>query len=170
MTQHKLLMMEQAINYILLDRDGVMNKVLPGSVCRVKDFELLPNVADAIAKANVKAYRVLVITTQACVGRGDLDARELGGIHRKLLRDFGHSGGTISGIYVCPHTDDDDCACRKPRPGLIEQAQADHGFDPAVTWMLGDSNRDAEAAVRAAVVLPWFEAVRVTLWSRMEKS
>ena len=142
-------MEDQATHCILLDRDGVINRDLPGSVCYRNDFELLPDVANAVAEANDKGYRVLVITNQACVGRGNLDFSELDAIHRKMQDEIGRSGGSIAGIYVCPHTDADDCDCRKPQPGLIEQAQRDHGFDPAVTWMVGDSVRDAEAAVRA---------------------
>ena len=135
--------------FVLLDRDGVINEDLPGSVCSLDDFKLLSGAAAAIAEMNRKSYRVLVITNQACVGRGDLAESELEVMHRLMLEQIADAGGAIDAIYVCPHTDEDDCDCRKPRPGLIEQAHADYGFDRATTWMVGDSPRDVEAALAA---------------------
>jgi len=137
------------MHFVLLDRDGVINKNRPGSVCSVDDFELLAGAADAIAALNRKGYRGLVITNQACVGRGDLSSTELDAIHRLMLEQVAEAGGEIEAIYVCPHRDEDECDCRKPKPGLIMQAHADYGFDLAATWMIGDSPRDAEAALAA---------------------
>jgi D-glycero-D-manno-heptose 1,7-bisphosphate phosphatase len=142
-------MPSDARHCVLLDRDGVINRDLPGSVCSVADFEMLPDAAAAIAAMNRKGYRVLVITNQACVGRGDLAAAELDAIHALLLEQVAAAEGAIDAIYVCPHTDEDGCDCRKPKPGLIEQAHAKYGFDRAATWMLGDSPRDVEAALAA---------------------
>jgi len=134
---------------VLLDRDGVINRDLPGSVCSRTDFEMLPGAAQAIAELNRKGYHVLVITNQACVGRGDLAESELTAIHELMRRQVERFGGRIDRIYVCPHVDEDDCDCRKPRPGLIEQAHEDFGFECAATWVVGDSDRDIEAARRA---------------------
>ncbi len=140
----------------MLDRDGVINRDLPGSVCRVEDLEMLPDVGAAIAALNRQGYGVLVITNQACVGRGDLTLDELDAIHERMLAEIAAEGGRVDAIYVCPHTDEDNCDCRKPRPGLIEQAARDYGFDRADTWMVGDSERDVIAAhaagCRAALV------------------
>ncbi len=138
--------MPEVPRFVLLDRDGVINKDLPGSVCRVEDFELLPDAATAIARLNDLGFAVLVITNQACVGRGDLAIDELRAIHARMHEEIAAAGGKIDAVYVCPHTDDDDCDCRKPRPGLIEQAARDYGFDRAATWMVGDSERDVVAA------------------------
>jgi D-glycero-D-manno-heptose 1,7-bisphosphate phosphatase len=132
--------------YILLDRDGVINRDLPGSVCRVADFDPLPGALEAIVELNRKGYRVLVLTNQSCVGRGELDPPELQAIHRLMRKLVVDAGGRIDGIYVCPHTEEDGCDCRKPRPGLIEQARSAHGFDPATTWLVGDASRDIAAA------------------------
>jgi len=135
--------------FVLLDRDGVINRDLPQSVLRVEDFELLPAAAAAITKLNEGGYRVLVITNQACVGRGELTAGELAAIHALMLERVAAAGGHITGIYVCPHTDEDACNCRKPQPGLIERARDEHAFEPAETWFVGDSERDVRAAVAA---------------------
>lgn len=135
--------------FVLLDRDGVINRDLPQSVLGVEDFELLPAAAAAITKLNEGGYRVLVITNQACVGRGELTAGELTAIHALMLERVAAAGGHIAGIYVCPHTDEDACNCRKPQPGLIERARDEHAFEPAETWFVGDSERDVRAAVAA---------------------
>ncbi len=137
--------------FVLLDRDGVINEDRPGSVLSESDFVLLPQVPEAIAELNHKGYRVLVVTNQACVGRGELDLDELDRIHESMLRGVRAAGGEIERIYVCPHTDEEDCDCRKPRPGLLNKARQDFGFDPSQTWMIGDTDRDVAAATSAGV-------------------
>ena len=133
-------------SYVLLDRDGVINEDRPESVLSRDQFVIFPQAPKAIAELNRKGYRVLVITNQACVGRGDLDPVELEQIHKMMREIVSQHGGMIEAIYVCPHTDEDGCDCRKPRPGLVEQARRDFDFDPAITWMAGDALRDVEAA------------------------
>lgn len=142
-------MSSEAGAFVLLDRDGVINRDRPQSVLGVEDFEMLPAAAAAITKLNDAGYRVLVITNQACVGRGELTVGELTAIHTLMLERVAEAGGHITGIYVCPHTDEDACNCRKPQPGLIEQARDEHAFEPAETWFVGDSDRDVRAAIAA---------------------
>ncbi len=136
-------------SFVVLDRDGVINENRPDSVCSPDEFALLPGAAEAIATMNRKGYQVLVATNQACVGRGKLMVSGLAVIHDKMHDMIGRAGGTIAAVYVCPHTDADRCECRKPRPGLLNQARRDFGFNPSVTWMVGDSVRDVEAAAAA---------------------
>lgn len=135
--------------FVLLDRDGVINEDRPGSVLSVEHFELLPDVDRAIKLIRRKGYGVLVITNQACVGRGELARSELDRIHRKMREELETEDTRIEDIYVCAHTDDDGCDCRKPRPGLIEQARRDFGFEPKETWLVGDDLRDIQAATAA---------------------
>lgn len=134
---------------ILLDRDGVLNRDLSTSVCSVAEFELLPGSAEAIARLHRAGFTLLVITNQACVGRGDLAPDELERIHRRLIDQVDAAGGRIDDIFVCAHTDADACDCRKPKPGLIHQAQAKWGFEPGDTWFVGDARRDVQAAEAA---------------------
>jgi len=138
-----------ATHYVLLDRDGVINENRPGSVLSTADFRLIENVPEAILTLNGRGYRVLVISNQACVGRGDLAIDELHEIHKYMRDQISLKGGEIDGIYVCPHTDDDNCRCRKPRTGLIDCARRDHGFVASETWMIGDDYRDVQAATDA---------------------
>jgi D-glycero-D-manno-heptose 1,7-bisphosphate phosphatase len=98
---------------------------------------------------NRKGYRVLVLTNQSCIGRGELSWQELRRIHALMQRRINAAGGSIDAIYVCPHVEDDDCDCRKPKPGLVRQARLQHEFKPVDTWMVGDAQRDIEAATNA---------------------
>lgn len=139
--------------YVLVDRDGVLNRDRADSVRAVDQFEWLPGAAEAVAALNAKGYGVLVVTNQGCVGRGDVDGDTLEKIHLAMLESVAEAGGWIAAIFVCPHTDDDGCDCRKPKTGLIDRARRRHGFDPAETWMVGDDLRDVEAA-RAAGCRP----------------
>jgi D-glycero-D-manno-heptose 1,7-bisphosphate phosphatase len=142
-------MAKQDNAFVMLDRDGVINRDLAESVRCKDDFVLLPRVPEAIATLNRAGFRVLVITNQACVGRGELGNDELARIHENMQQEIRAEGGNIERIYVCPHTDDDGCRCRKPKPGLILEAQQDFGFEPQRTWMVGDTRRDIEAAISA---------------------
>jgi len=134
---------------VLLDRDGVINEDRPRSIRSVHEFALLPDVAEAIASLTRQGYLVIVITNQAVVGRGELAPQDLAAIHDRMNELIGRADGRIDAVYVCPHTAQDGCACRKPKPALLFEAQRAHGFDLAATWFVGDDLRDIQAAQAA---------------------
>lgn len=134
---------------VLLDRDGVLNRDTPSGVRRLDELQVLPGAADSVKRLTRAGYRVLVLTNQSGIGRGRLSAGELDEIHAALRREIEAQGGRIDGIYVCPHHPDAGCACRKPAPGLIDQARREWGFEPAETWFVGDAVRDVDAALAA---------------------
>jgi D-glycero-D-manno-heptose 1,7-bisphosphate phosphatase len=138
---------------VLLDRDGVLNRDLPGSVTALRELSLEPGADQAVALLSRAGYAVLVITNQAAVGRGQLSPQELERINAQLASWISAAGGRIDRFYVCPHTEQEGCPCRKPRPGLIEQACSEWGFVRAQTWFVGDAERDV-AAGRAAGCRP----------------
>ena len=142
-------MTESSSHFVLLDRDGVLNVDRPHSVRDRSEFELIDGAAEGVRRMNEKGYQVIVVTNQACVGRGDLAPDELNAIHEILHQKVSDAGGEIAGIYVCPHVDADECRCRKPSPGLLKQAYQDHGFDLSETFFVGDDERDMKAAKRA---------------------
>lgn len=138
-----------ASKVVLLDRDGVINRDLADSVRSLEDFQLIEGADKAIARLCGAGYQVLVVTNQACVGRGSTNIDTLELIHHKMCALIREVGGEIADIFVCPHTPEDLCRCRKPLPGLIFQAQAKYPFVFAETWMVGDAVRDIEAAMNA---------------------
>ena len=138
---------------VLLDRDGVLNRDLPGSVTALSALRLEAGADRAVALLSRAGYAVLVITNQAAVGRGQLSAPELTRINDQLAAWVAAAGGRLDRFYVCPHAEQEGCPCRKPKPGLIAQAQREWGFVPEQTWFVGDAERDV-AAARAAGCRP----------------
>jgi D-glycero-D-manno-heptose 1,7-bisphosphate phosphatase len=138
---------------VLLDRDGVLNVDRPLAVRSQAELALEAGADRAVALLSRAGYTVLVITNQAVVGRGELAPAELERIHARLAAWMAAAGGRIDRFYVCPHADGAGCTCRKPKPGLIDQARAEWGFAPGETWFVGDAERDI-AAGRAAGCKP----------------
>lgn len=140
--------------FVLLDRDGTIN-VERHYLSDPDQLELYPGVGEALARLRQLGYGLVVVTNQSGIARGYFDLETLARIHdklRALLKDFGVS---IDGIYLCPHGPDEDCDCRKPLPGMVAQAVAELGFDPARAIMVGDKAVDVELghAVGAAAIL-----------------
>jgi histidinol-phosphate phosphatase family protein len=136
---------------ILLDRDGVLNECpARGQYVRSWDeWKWLPGSLEALALFAEAGWRVLIVTNQAGVGRGVLPEKDLHQIHLRMLDEVCAAGGDIEAIYCCLHGWNDGCACRKPKPGLLFQAQKDFSLDLSRTWFVGDDERDARAAEAA---------------------
>ena len=131
---------------IFLDRDGVLNEKLPeGSYVRAwSDFHLLPDVPEAIARLNRAGLRVIVVSNQRGIGLGLYSATDVAAIHTKLQGVLKASGAHIDAFYFCPH-DEEQCNCRKPLPGMFEQAQRDFpDITTSPSAMIGDGLPDIE--------------------------
>ena len=133
---------------IILDRDGVLNRkpARANYVCRWEEFEWLPGAKEALKLLQTAGIRVLVVSNQAGVARGAMTEADLLDIHRRMVREATLAGGNIEVIYYCPHNWDDGCDCRKPKPGMLFQAQRDFSLDLSRTLFIGDDERDAQAA------------------------
>lgn len=126
---------------VLLDRDGTLNERRASHVTGVNDLVLLPGAAEAVAAAG-RLARVVVVTNQQSVGRGELATSTLELIHKALLARVEGAGGRIDAFYVCPHLAG-TCGCRKPADGLFRQALADTpGVAPADCAVVGDQPSD----------------------------
>ena len=130
---------------ILLDRDGVLNVDRPDSVKAIGELQIEPGAARGCEVLHDAGYRLVVVTNQSAVGRGWMDRPTLDAVNAELDRRL---DGVIDAWYVCDHAPDAGCRCRKPGTLLLEQAQADLGFDPAETWLVADADRDIDAARR----------------------
>jgi D-glycero-D-manno-heptose 1,7-bisphosphate phosphatase len=136
----------QNLHTVFLDRDGVINRKMPEGqyVTGWQDFHLLPGVPEAIAALNQAGLRVLVVTNQRGIALGLYTAADVQQIHQQLQDELAHQDAKIDGFYFCPH-DKRECNCRKPLPGLFEQAQADFPeITPATSLIIGDSLSDIE--------------------------
>jgi len=133
--------------FILLDRDGVINRPGPGGyVTSWGEFEFLEGALEGIRLLTQNDFAPLVVSNQACVGKGLLTSAGLEEITRRLVEEVERHGGRIHGVYYCTHRNEDDCECRKPRPGLLLKAQRDHSFSFPDTFLIGNSETDLQAA------------------------
>jgi len=139
---------------VILDRDGVLNRRAPRGqyVRNVGEFEWLPGSLYALRAFREAGYRVIVASNQAGLARGQVTAESLDEIHNKMRAEAIQAGGVIDAIYFCPHDWDAGCECRKPRPGLLFQAQRDFSLDLTRTCFLGDDERDLQAAEAAGAI------------------
>lgn len=132
---------------VFLDRDGVINRMIKGGyVLKWEQFEFLPHVAEAISLLNKSNIPVYVISNQACIGRGLITLDGLNAINRHMVNELQEKGASIDDVFVCPHTPEDKCDCRKPKTGLFLQAKKLH---PQISfkdsWFIGDTDSDVEA-------------------------
>ncbi len=131
---------------IFLDRDGVINALLPGYVTGWKAFQFLPGALAAIRQLSLLDWPIVVATNQSAVGRGLLSADGLAEIHRRMVAGVEHAGGRIDLIVHCPHMPEDDCTCRKPEPGLFHDAAERLNVALTESYFVGDAPGDLGAA------------------------
>lgn len=144
---------------VFLDRDGTINQYV-GFLRDIDDFALLPGVAEAIKEINASGYLAIVVTNQPVIARGEVSLEELEAIHNKMETLLGQEGAYLDAVYFCPHHPHKgyagerpeykvDCACRKPKPGMLLQAAADFNIDLSQSWMIGDGENDVKAGKAA---------------------
>ena len=130
---------------IILDRDGVINRDRDDFVKSVDEWIPIEGSMDAIAFLTQAGYTIAVATNQSGIGRKYFTVQDLTEMHAKMHRLAVQAGGTIDGIWFCPHTAADNCECRKPKPGMIIDIIERFKANAAETWLVGDSLRDLQA-------------------------
>jgi len=133
---------------VFLDRDGVINKLVERDGRMVSprtfdDFEILPNVESAIQLLRANNFEIVVVTNQPDISRGLMEIQQLE-LMNTVVRALG-----IANIRICPHSDSDNCFCRKPKPGLMIDYLKSIGELDCRAWMVGDEDRDEEASLNA---------------------
>jgi D-glycero-D-manno-heptose 1,7-bisphosphate phosphatase len=134
---------------VFLDRDGVINRACvregkPFPPATADGLELLPGVLDAMARLKQEGFLLIVVTNQPDVGAGRQERAVVEAMHARLMTEL-----PLDAIKVCYHVDADGCACRKPRPGMLLEAIAEHRIDPALSALVGDRWRDIGAGQAA---------------------
>lgn len=142
---------------LFLDRDGVLTRDSPDYIRTADALQVLDGVPEAIARACRAGWLCVVITNQSGIGRGLFTEQDLRGMNARLVQEIEQHGGHIERIYWCPHTPAEDCACRKPKPGLVLRAADELGITLAESWFVGDKASDilcgAAAGCRTVLVL-----------------
>ena len=138
---------------LLLDRDGVLNVKMPPRkyLGKIEDYELLDANIDFLARHFGDTTDFIIITNQPGVATGEVDPVFLDKLHSRMIVEILLRGVSIVGIYVCVHHWDDNCDCRKPKPGMIKQAILDYELKPQELVYIGDELKDYEAAIAAGI-------------------
>jgi len=134
---------------VFLDRDGVINRDSPDYIKNWSEFEFLPRSIEAIKRLTLNGFTTIVISNQSAINRKLTSRKDVEHIHAMLKNTVKSRGGEIQDIFFCPHTPEERCNCRKPKPGLIYTAQKTHRIDLASSTMVGDSAKDIECAKNA---------------------
>jgi D,D-heptose 1,7-bisphosphate phosphatase len=146
---------------IFLDRDGTLNE-LNGHISIPKNLNLISGVGEAVRKINASGKLAILATNQPVIARGECSKRELKLVHNKLEMELSKYGAYLDGIFYCPHHPDRgfegevsnlkiNCSCRKPMPGLIEDAEKKFNIDLSASWIIGDSSADIGVAKSAGL-------------------
>jgi D-glycero-D-manno-heptose 1,7-bisphosphate phosphatase len=129
--------------FAVLDRDGTVI-VERNYLSDPAKVELLPGVGAALRHLREQGLGLIIVTNQSGVGRKYFELAQLEQIHDRLIELLRAENVILDGIYSCPHLPDDGCECRKPRPGLLARAAAEHGFIPEDCFVIGDKPCDID--------------------------
>ncbi len=137
---------------LFLDRDGVVN-VEKNYLHKIEDFELVDGIIEVCRAYQEKGYLIIIVTNQSGISRGYYSENDFTLLSQWMIEHFKTLGITITHIYHCPHHESIDgaCECRKPEPGMFLEAQRKYNVNMKHSVMIGDNERDIEAAQKAGV-------------------
>jgi len=136
---------------IFLDRDGVLIENRSDYVREWSQVKIFPEAIHALSHSAINDYKIVIVTNQSAVGRGLISLETANEINHRLVKLIQQHGGHVNGVYMCPHKPDDDCSCRKPKPGLLLQAAKELSLNLHHSWMIGDAWSDVQAGQAAGV-------------------
>lgn len=136
---------------IFLDRDGTVNVGIPKyeRVDSLDKVELLSNTLSGLTKISHMDFLFFFVTNQAGLAEGLITVDDFNAINEKILSLISSSGVRIQQTYVCPHSENDNCDCRKPKPKLLLDAAEKYNIDLANSWMIGDRLGDIATGINA---------------------
>ncbi len=135
---------------VFLDRDGVVNKEV-GYLHKIEDFEFINGVFDACLDFQSSNYKIIIVTNQSGIGRGYYSEKDFHTVTDWMLGQFKDHEVDILDVLYCPHRPDSNCDCRKPKPGMFNQANAKYHINMEASWMIGDKEADIQAANSAGI-------------------
>ncbi len=133
---------------IILDRDGVINHDRDDFVKSAEECVPIEGSIEAIARLNKAGFTVVIATNQSGLAKDKFDLEDLEAMHEKITQQVEEQGGEIGAIFYCPHQDEDNCKCRKPKPGLLDAIEAEFNTSVESCYFVGDSLRDLQAGLQ----------------------
>jgi len=134
---------------VFFDRDGVLNKEKKDYVKTVSELEIFPNIVEPIKKLKNAGFIIVVISNQSAINRGFTTHHNVSAIHSTIQKFLKKNGTQIDHFFYCPHKPDENCKCRKPKPGMLLKAAKVLQLNLHQSWMIGDNDTDIEAAKAA---------------------
>ena len=135
---------------VFIDRDGVINKEV-GYLHKIRDFEFIDGVFDACLHFQKLGYSLIIITNQSGIARGYYNEDDFHLVNNWMIDQFENQGVSILDVFFCPHGPESTCDCRKPKPGMFNQANDKYNIDMENSWMIGDKEADVQAANAAGI-------------------
>lgn len=132
---------------VILGRDGILNVFRDDHVKAPQEWIPIDGALEAVARLNQAGWHAVIATNQSGIGRGLVDMTSLNAIHQRMMQSLAEKGGRIDAVFICPHVQQDQCSCRKPLPGLMQQIAQRYAIDDlAQVPMVCDTERDLQAA------------------------
>lgn len=133
---------------VFLDRDGTLCEEV-GYLNHVSRFRMFPFVALALRRLNDAGYPVIVVSNQSGVARGYFPESLVQQVNQVMVQQLSEAGAKVDAVYYCPHASSENCVCRKPKPGMLEQAVREHCIDLQRSFVVGDRYGDIQLARNA---------------------
>ena len=134
---------------VILDRNGTLNEHREDFVKSDIEWMPLPGALEAVARLNHAGWHVVIASNQSGLGRGLFDVASLNAMHAKMHKMLAAVGGRVEAVFYCPHSPDEGCECRKPKPGMLLEGARKFAVDTKRSFMVGDRWRDIEAGQHA---------------------
>jgi D-glycero-D-manno-heptose 1,7-bisphosphate phosphatase len=141
--------MQHILKLVILGRDGILNVYRDDHVKSPEEWEPIHGALEAVARLNHAGWHTVVATNQAGIDRGMIDMASINAVHAHMMHRLAAVGGRLDAVFFCPHTPEDQCDCRKPKPGLMLQIGLRYGIDLRTVPMVCDTLRDLLAAQAA---------------------
>jgi len=138
---------ESPLKPIVLDRDGVINEDLWDYVTKKEDFKPIEGSLLAIKKLTDSGFNIVIATNQACISKKIINEKQLQAVHDHMSLLVEEAGGKIDYIAFCPHAPKDQCSCRKPETGLLDEIEERLGCSLKNSFFIGDKDSDVLCAI-----------------------
>ncbi|MFZ2987025.1 D-glycero-beta-D-manno-heptose 1,7-bisphosphate 7-phosphatase [Ideonella sp.] len=158
----------QAPKLIIIGRDGILNRFREDHVKEPEEWEPIPGALEAVARLNHAGWHVVLATNQSGIGRGLVDMASVNAVHKHMMQLLAAKGGRIDAVFFCPHAPEEECNCRKPLPGMMQDIARRYAVDLKNVPMVADTLRDLEAARAAGCPPHLVRSGRATLVTEAE--
>jgi D-glycero-D-manno-heptose 1,7-bisphosphate phosphatase len=139
----------QAPKLVITGRDGILNVFRNDHVKAPEEWTPIPGALEAVARLNHAGWHVVIATNQSGIGRGMIDMTSINAVHQHMMKLLSEKGGRLDAVFFCPHAATEQCDCRKPAPGLMNDIGLRYGVDLKNVPMVCDTLRDLQAAHNA---------------------